>query len=194
MPPWIPAASAVCRCPCAGWRGWSASPSWSSAGGFMSLHHVEVGTCHVHLCLLVPAAWAVSCCNLHAGALTCRSGCSWDRGLAGRRAYVGDVWGRNCQAGVAWDAPGGLPCCNHVLCQMGLVKMCRSCSRHWLIASPAVLERCGGGGMANDNMLWSRAAHSEAGWVLLGAYPSFCIPGTGRGVWKCSSLGVFTFQ
>lgn len=96
------------------------SPSWSSAGGLMSLHHVQVGLRHGHLCMAVSTAWDASYHSLPASALGCWSGCSQDRGLAARRGSCGDVWGRGCWAGVAWGAPGGLPCCNHVLCQIGL--------------------------------------------------------------------------
>lgn len=142
---------------------WIVSPSRSSADVFMSLYHRQVGTFHRHLWSVVSAALDVSCHDLRAGALTRWSVCSQHRGLAGRRGSRGNVWGWDCQAGVAQGAPGGFTMLQPCALPDGTrvpSEMCRFCSRLWLIASPAVLKRCSGGGVAEANMLWSGAAHS----------------------------------
>lgn len=78
----------------------------------------------------------------------------------GEGAHVGTS-GRSLWAGVAWGAPGPLPRCSHVLCQMGL-------TFPWKCVTPAPdagslpnqLCRSGDGDTAEAYMTWIGAAHS----------------------------------
>jgi len=150
----------------------------------MSLHCVQVGMCRGRLCTGMSAAWDVSRCHLRAGALACWSGSGWHRWDKGAHVAMSG-------AGVARDAPGGLPCRSHVLGQMGLgvrSAVRGSCSRRWLAASPAVPERSGGGGAAKADVLGSGAADSEPEVGAPGCYPVLSSPRVRKCVWKCSSV------
>lgn len=88
----------------------------------MSLHHVQVGTCHGHLCTVVCAAWDVSFLIPVPVFPPAGAAAAGIDVCLGEGAHVGmsaaGAW--SLRPRVAWGAPGALPCCSHVLCQMGL--------------------------------------------------------------------------